>query len=77
MDFYKIGALKVFAELGALIEGDEIKFMDLPIDVIQNNIACYLLEDKLLMKYFIIKKTFSPRRARQPDARIPACGTKN
>ena len=39
MDFFQIGALKVFAELGALIEEDsqkEIKFMDLPIDIIQN-----------------------------------------
>ena len=41
MDFYKIGALKVFADLGALIEEDEknkIKFIDLPTDIIQNNI---------------------------------------
>ena len=41
IDFFQIGALKVFAELGQLIEEDEskqIKFMDLPIDVIQNNI---------------------------------------
>ena len=45
MDFFQIGALKVFAELGQLIEEDErnqIKFMDLPIDIIQNNIACHL-----------------------------------
>ena len=38
MDFYQIGALKVFAELGQLIEEDEktqIKFMDLPSDIIQ------------------------------------------
>ena len=45
MDFYKIGALKVFAELGALIEEDErtqIKFMDLPTDIIQINISKYL-----------------------------------
>ena len=37
IDFYKIGALKVFADLGALIEEDEkkqIKFMDFPIDII-------------------------------------------
>ncbi len=36
MDFYKIGALKVFTELGALIEEDsqkENKFMDLPIEI--------------------------------------------
>ena len=41
MDFFQIGALKVFAELGQLIEEDErnqIKFMDLPSDIIQNNI---------------------------------------
>ena len=45
MDFYKIGALKVFVDLGALIEEDEkkqIKFMDLPIDIIQNNILNHL-----------------------------------
>ena len=74
MDFYKIGALKVFADLGALIEEDEmrmdaqaslhrlspcaaddskqIKFMDLPTDIIQNNISKYLLEDKKINKIF-------------------------
>ena len=55
MDFYKIGALKVFADLGALIEEDEknqIKFMDLPTDIIQNNISKYLLEDKQINKIF-------------------------
>ena len=49
MDFYKIGALKVFAELGQLIEEDEkkqIKIMDLPVDIIQNNILNYLQKDK-------------------------------
>ena len=55
MDFYKIGALKVFADLGALIEEDEIKFMDLPIDIIQNNIFNHLKLIKLLIKYFMIK----------------------
>ena len=38
IDFFQIGALKVFAELGALIEEDsqkEIKFSDLPVDIIQ------------------------------------------
>jgi len=38
MDFYKIGALKVFADLGALIDEDEknrTKFSDLPTDLIQ------------------------------------------
>ena len=55
MDFYKIGALKVFADLGALIEEDEskqIKFMDLPTYIIQNNISKYLLEDKQINKIF-------------------------
>ena len=55
IDFYKIGALKVFADLGALIEEDEskqIKFMDLPTDIIQNNISKYLLEDKQINKIF-------------------------
>ena len=58
MDYYKIGALKVFADLGALIEEDEskqIKFMDLPVDIIQNNILSCLQNAKLLIKYFIIK----------------------
>ena len=44
MDFFQIGALKVFAELGQLIEEDEknqFKFMDLPSDMIQNNILSY------------------------------------
>ena len=39
LDFFQIGALKIFAELGQLIEEDEknqVKFMDLPIDIIQN-----------------------------------------
>ena len=38
MDFFQIGALKVFADIGALIEEDEknkIKFIDLPTDVIK------------------------------------------
>ena len=49
LDFFQIGALKVFAELGALIEEDEskpIKFMDLPVDIIQNNILSYLQNEK-------------------------------
>ena len=41
IDFFHIGALKVFAELGQLIENDKIKFVDLPIDIIQNNIILY------------------------------------
>ena len=55
MDFFQIGALKVFAELGQLIEEDErnqIKFMDLPTDIIQINISKYLLEDKQINKIF-------------------------
>jgi len=55
MDYYQIGALKVFTELGQLIEEDEknkIKFMDLPTDIIQNNISKYLLEDKQINKIF-------------------------
>ena len=55
MDFFKIGALKVFADIGALIEEDEknkIKFMDLPSDIIYNNISKYLLEDKQINKIF-------------------------
>ena len=53
MDFYQIGALKVFADLGALIEEDErnqVKFMDLPIDIIQNNIFNHLKTDKTINK---------------------------
>ena len=55
MDFFQIGALKVFAYIGALIEEDEknkIKFMDLPSDIIYNNISKYLLEDKQINKIF-------------------------
>ena len=62
MDFFQIGALKVFAELGQLIEDDErnqIKFMDLPSDIIQNNISKYLLEDKQINKIFHNKKTMN------------------
>ncbi len=38
MDFFQIGALKVFAELGQLIEEDEknkTKFTDIPYDIIK------------------------------------------
>jgi len=38
IDFFQIGALKVFAELGALIEEDsqkEIKFTDIPSDIMK------------------------------------------
>jgi hypothetical protein len=61
IDFYKIGALKVFSDLGALIEEDEskqIKFMDLPVDIIQNNISKYLLEDKQINKIFYDKDDY-------------------
>ncbi len=60
MDFYKIGALKVFADLGTLIEEDElnqVKFIDLPTYIIQNNILNHLKTDKLLINYFMIKMT--------------------
>ena len=58
MDFYNIGALKVFAELGQLIEEDERKqitqttILDLPDDIIHDNITKYLLEDKQINKIF-------------------------
>ena len=48
MDFYQIGSMNVFSQLGQLIEEDErnqIKFSDLPIDIMQK-IGSYLLEDK-------------------------------
>ena len=38
IDFFQIGALKVFAELGQLIENDETnktKFTDIPIDIME------------------------------------------
>jgi hypothetical protein len=55
MDFFKIGALKDFADLGALIEENElnqVKLIDLPTYIIQNNISKYLLEDKQIKKIF-------------------------
>ena len=55
MDFYQIGALKVFSELGALIEEDErnqVTILDLPTDIIYNNIASHLLKDKTINKIF-------------------------
>ena len=61
IDFYKIGALKVFADLGALIEEDEskqIKFMDLPVDIIQKNILSYLQNDKTINKIFYDKDDY-------------------
>ena len=59
MDFYHIGAMKVFSQLGQLIEDDErnqIKLSDLPIDIMQK-IGSYLLEDK----YKTIHKIFKNR----------------
>ena len=61
MDFYKIGALKVFVDLGALIEEDEknqIKFMDLPTDIIQNNILNHLKTDKTINRLFYDKDDY-------------------
>ena len=61
MDFYKIGALKVFADIGALIEEDEsnqVKFMDIPSDIIQNNILSYLQNDKTIDKIFYDKDDY-------------------
>ena len=48
MDFYQIGAMKVFSELGHLIEEDEknqLKITSLNSDIMQK-IGSYLLEDK-------------------------------
>jgi hypothetical protein len=61
IDFFQIGALKVFADIGALIEEDEkqqIKFMDLPVDIIQNNILSYLQNDKAINKIFYDKDDY-------------------
>jgi hypothetical protein len=61
IDFFQIGALKVFAELGQLIEEDEknqVKFMDLPIDIIQNNILNHLKKDKTINKIFYDKDDY-------------------
>ncbi len=44
MDFYQIGAMKVFSQLGQLIEADEVKLSDLPSEVMQQ-IGGYLLQD--------------------------------
>ena len=48
MDFYQIGAMKVFSQLGQLIEAEErnqIKLSDLPSEVMEQ-IGSYLLQDK-------------------------------
>ena len=55
MNFFQIFALKVFAELGQLIEDDEnnqITVLDLPTDIIHNQISKYLLKDKSIDKIF-------------------------
>ncbi len=42
MDFFQIAALNFFAELGQLIEEDELKqtkFTDLPVAIINNRIS--------------------------------------
>ena len=44
MDFYHIGAMKVFSQLGQLIEADEVKLSDLPNDIMQK-IGSHLLQD--------------------------------
>ena len=44
MDFYHIGAMKVFSQLGQLIETDEVKLSDLPNDIMQK-IGSHLLQD--------------------------------
>ena len=54
-DFFQIAALKVFAELGQLIEEDESKqstILDLPTDILHNQISKYLLKDKSIDKIF-------------------------
>ena len=61
MDFYQIGALKVFAELGQLIENDErnkTTILDVPDDIIHNQISNYLLEDKTINKIFYDKEDY-------------------
>jgi hypothetical protein len=61
IDFFHIGALKVFADIGALIEEDEkkqIKFMNLPVDLIQNNILNNLKKDKTINKIFYDKDDY-------------------
>ncbi len=56
IDFFHIGALKVFAELGQLIEKDEtneLTILNLPEVIINNHISKYLLEDKQINKYLM------------------------
>ena len=44
MDFYHIDAMKVFSQLGQLIEADEVKLSDLRNDIMQK-IGSHLLQD--------------------------------
>ncbi len=58
IDIFHFGALKVFADLGALIEEDELKqieFLDIPTDIIQNNVFNHLKQDKTVNKIFYDK----------------------
>ena len=54
-DFFQIGALKVFAELGQLIEEDErnkTKFTDIPSDImkiIKNHVTTFKDENNNLI----------------------------
>ena len=62
IDFFQIAALKVFAELGQLIEVDESKqtnILDLPDDIIHNQISKYLLKDKSINKIFYKKDDYN------------------
>ena len=58
MDFNKIAALKVFAELGQLIEDDERKQIThttifyFSTDILHNQISKYLSKDKSIDKIF-------------------------
>jgi hypothetical protein len=57
LDFYQIGAMKVFSELGHLIEEDEknqLKITSLNSDIIQK-IGSYLLKDKNMTIHKIFK----------------------
>ena len=73
MDFYHIGAMKVFSQLGQLIEEDEhnqIKFSDLPSEVMEQ-IGSYLLEDKnKKISKKIIKKLYIEKKFKKNIYRI-------
>ena len=59
-DFFQIAALKVFAELDQLIEDDskQTTILDLPTDILHNQISKYLLEDKQINKIFSKKDDY-------------------